>query len=205
MLIGAITAQRSLRCWFKRFWPLIVVFLLAQAVVRVTLAVLSGAGFIDGPWDLVRPFAIGLWFDLAVLLIALIPGTLYWVLLPKSWHGGRFDHAMTVSGFALFVSIIGFTMIGEVLFWNEFGGRFNFIAVDYLIYTREVAGNIWELYPVGRMLAALARRCLAGYNPVSQSVACFGRRGMAPRPCSGACIARAGGVSRQRSVEDVVD
>ena len=155
MLIGAITAQRSLRCWFKRFWPLIVVFLLAQAVVRVTLAVLSGAGFIDGPWDLVRPFAIGLWFDLAVLLIALIPGTLYWVLLPKSWHGGRFDHAMTVSGFALFVSIIGFTMIGEVLFWNEFGGRFNFIAVDYLIYTREVAGNIWESYPVGRMLAAL--------------------------------------------------
>jgi phosphoglycerol transferase MdoB-like AlkP superfamily enzyme len=47
-------------------------------------------------------------------------------------------------------------MIGEVLFWNEFGARFNFIAVDYLIYTREVVSNIWESYPVARMLAALA-------------------------------------------------
>ncbi len=86
----------------------------------------------------------------------LIPGTLYWVLLPKTWQGGRFDRAMTVSGFALFVFIIGFTMIGELLFWNEFGARFNFIAVDYLVYAREVAGNIWESYPVGLMLAGLA-------------------------------------------------
>lgn len=154
VFVGA--AGRAFRFWLARFWPLIAVFLLAQLLVRIGLAILSGSGFIDGPWDLVRPFVIGLWFDFAVLLAALIPGTLYWTLLPKSWHGGRFDRVTTLSGFALFVVIVGFMMIGEVLFWNEFGGRFNFIAVDYLIYTREVAGNIWESYPVGRMLAALA-------------------------------------------------
>jgi phosphoglycerol transferase MdoB-like AlkP superfamily enzyme len=160
MLAFAQTFRASLTLWFRRFWPLIAVFLLAQMLLRVALAVRSGTAFIDGPWDLVRPFAVGFWFDIAVLLVVLIPGTLYWATLPRSWHGGRFDRAMTLSGFALFAFIIGFTMIGEVLFWNEFGARFNFIAVDYLIYTREVARNVWESYPVGCMLAALAGAAL---------------------------------------------
>ena len=38
--------------------------------------------------------------------------------------------------------------ISEYFFWNEFGIRYNFIAVDYLIYTTEVIGNIMESYPV---------------------------------------------------------
>ena len=150
------TISLALGSWLSRFWPLIAMFLLAQTLLRVGLAIKTGSGFIDGPWDLVRPFVIGLWFDLAVLLVVLIPGTLYWMLLPKGRHGGLFDRVMTNSGFALFAFIIGFTMIGEVLFFNEFGSRFNFIAVDYLVYTREVVGNIRESYPVGGMLAALA-------------------------------------------------
>ena len=36
----------------------------------------------------------------------------------------------------------------EVVFWSEFGVRFNFIAVDYLVYTNEVVGNIMESYPM---------------------------------------------------------
>lgn len=36
----------------------------------------------------------------------------------------------------------------EVVFWTEFGVRFNFIAVDYLVYTNEVIGNIFESYPM---------------------------------------------------------
>ncbi len=36
----------------------------------------------------------------------------------------------------------------EVVFWTEFGVRFNFIAVDYLVYTNEVIGNIVESYPI---------------------------------------------------------
>ncbi|MEJ2604972.1 MAG: LTA synthase family protein, partial [Gammaproteobacteria bacterium] len=41
-------------------------------------------------------------------------------------------------------------------FWDEFGVRFNFIAVDYLVYTTEVVDNIVESYPVFREIAALA-------------------------------------------------
>ena len=56
---------------------------------------------------------------------------------------------------ALYVGAIVFNGVSEYLFWNEFGVRYNFIAVDYLIYTNEVVGNIMESYPVLPMAAAI--------------------------------------------------
>jgi hypothetical protein len=48
-----------------------------------------------------------------------------------------------------------FVVISEFVFWNEFQSRFNFIAVDYLIYTQEVIGNIRESYPIPLILSGL--------------------------------------------------
>lgn len=48
----------------------------------------------------------------------------------------------------LYVLLIIFNGVSEYYFWNEFGVRYNFIAVDYLIYTNEVIGNILESYPI---------------------------------------------------------
>ncbi len=45
--------------------------------------------------------------------------------------------------------------ISEVVFWSEFGVRFNFIAVDYLVYTNEVVGNIIESYPMVPMVLGM--------------------------------------------------
>ena len=46
--------------------------------------------------------------------------------------------------------------IAEWFFWDEFGVRYNFIAVDYLIYTTEVVGNIMESYAIVPLLALTA-------------------------------------------------
>ena len=48
----------------------------------------------------------------------------------------------------LFVVILLQNAISEFFFWNEFGVKYNFIAVDYLVYTNEVIGNIMQSYPV---------------------------------------------------------
>jgi phosphoglycerol transferase MdoB-like AlkP superfamily enzyme len=48
----------------------------------------------------------------------------------------------------IFVLVIIQNAISEYFFWNEFGVRYNFIAVDYLVYTNTVIGNIMESYPV---------------------------------------------------------
>lgn len=48
----------------------------------------------------------------------------------------------------LFVLLIIQNAVSEFFFWNEFGVKYNFIAVDYLVYTNTVIGNIMESYPV---------------------------------------------------------
>ena len=48
----------------------------------------------------------------------------------------------------LFVTLILQNAISELFFWNEFGVKYNFIAVNYLVYTNEVIGNIMQSYPV---------------------------------------------------------
>ena len=53
-----------------------------------------------------------------------------------------------------------FVAASELVFWNEFSVRFNFIAVDYLVYTTEVIGNIRESYPIGLWLTLLAALAL---------------------------------------------
>ena len=55
----------------------------------------------------------------------------------------------------LYVSLSVIIALSEVVFWEEFGVRFNFIAVDYLIYTNEVVGNIMESYPIVPMFLGL--------------------------------------------------
>lgn len=56
---------------------------------------------------------------------------------------------------AIYVGLILFNGLCEYFFWSEFGVRYNFIAVDYLVYTNEVVGNIMESYPVIPMVLVL--------------------------------------------------
>ncbi len=55
----------------------------------------------------------------------------------------------------LFVLIIIQNAVSEFFFWNEFGLKYNFIAVDYLVYTNTVIGNIMESYPVIPLFTAI--------------------------------------------------
>ncbi|MEO8254855.1 MAG: LTA synthase family protein [Flavobacterium sp.] len=55
----------------------------------------------------------------------------------------------------IYVVLILQNAISEYFFWNEFGVKYNFIAVNYLVYTNEVIGNIMESYPVIPIFSAL--------------------------------------------------
>lgn len=57
---------------------------------------------------------------------------------------------------SLYVFLLLGNTIAEYIFWDEFGVRYNFIAVDYLIYTNEVVGNIMESYAIVPMLILIA-------------------------------------------------
>lgn len=72
----------------------------------------------------------------------------------------RYRLAWRSNGLQLFfyvlIFLLLFNAVSEFFFWQEFGTRYNFIAVDYLIYTREVAGNIRQSYPVAWIVLIVA-------------------------------------------------
>jgi phosphoglycerol transferase MdoB-like AlkP superfamily enzyme len=72
-------------------------------------------------------------------------------LWANRWHQRGLTLLLALSLYAML-----FTGLAEWLFWDEFGVRFNFIAVDYLVYSDEVLRNILESYPVFALLALLA-------------------------------------------------
>lgn len=101
-------------------------------------------------------FAKGLWFDLAITSVMLAPVMLYDALLPNRWRASRLHARLRLGWLWLSLAVLLFGAVAEMTFWQEFSTRFNFIAVDYLIYTQEVIGNIRESYPVGLIVSGIA-------------------------------------------------
>ena len=125
--------------------------LLFMLVNLVTRLVLSGMPGPEQAIPLLAVFAAGVWNDvLALGWFLLLPAVL--LLLPP-W--GRAARGVSVVVFALGAAVLLFTAVAEGFFWDEFNARFNFVAVDYLIYTTEVLNNIKESYPVFPLLAGI--------------------------------------------------
>jgi phosphoglycerol transferase MdoB-like AlkP superfamily enzyme len=82
------------------------------------------------------------------------------IFLFLAWRGREFRQkwrrAVLFVDFGLVIFLLLFNAASEWFFWNEFSGRYNFIAVDYLVYTNEVVGNIRESYPVGWIIFVVA-------------------------------------------------
>ncbi len=129
----------------------LLVFFLTRSVLLLGHLADADAGL----FDMLRLYGLGLVYDLSFLLYAATPLALYLLLCPaRLWHrpGHRFFlHALM--GVSLFAML--FIGVAEWLFWDEFGVRFNFIAVDYLVYSDEVINNILESYPIYPVLAVL--------------------------------------------------
>src|SRR5262245_12977951 len=149
------SARSAAAALAARLAPFAIIFFSIQFGVRLTLALRVKGEAADGVWGFLAPFLIGAWFDLAVFCVCATPVVLWWLIVPQNLKGSRVDRAATLVGAALFLLFCLIMAIGEHLFWTEFGARFNFIAVDYLIYTREVVQNIWQSYPIGKLFSAL--------------------------------------------------
>jgi phosphoglycerol transferase MdoB-like AlkP superfamily enzyme len=97
----------------------------------------------------------GLIYDLSFYAYACLPFLLYCWLVPQTlWQ--QTWHKWFVHAFA-FLSLygLGFIILAEMTFWQEFSVRFNFISVDYLVYRREVTDNINESYPILAMVLGI--------------------------------------------------
>ena len=132
-------------------------FLILHSGLRLTLALTTWQAAQLDAISLLGVLGRGVVFDLLTLALLLpLFITLESLAGTRRKTPGRIRLAVvyTLAGIGLY--LFGFGVLAEWFFWDEFGVRFNFIAVDYLIYTHEVIGNIRESFPVGTLLSLLA-------------------------------------------------
>jgi phosphoglycerol transferase MdoB-like AlkP superfamily enzyme len=157
-------------------------------LVRLALA-LRGDVHLDGLAQWLNAFGFGLLYDLVTALYAAGPLVFAMALAPSRLTRSRLFGIGAFLVFALAAWGLSIVAVSEWLFWDEFGARFNFIAVDYLLYTHEVIGNIRESYPVGRILAALALPPLAAAWLLRRRLARSGAAALGWRAAAGVVLA----------------
>ena len=109
-----------------------------STLMRVTLMIFSLKNMDGSFFGMLRIFGMGLLFDIGVASFFLLPYSVYLLLLPSRWSGSLVNRIVTYVFFFITTLILMFSFFAEFTFWLEFESRFNFIAVDYLIYTYEV-------------------------------------------------------------------
>lgn len=134
---------------------LAIIFIITNVGVRLSLNI----GFNDSlpiTKDIFSFLLKGFFNDCAALVFFLIvPSTIILITPDKLLENKNIGKIYILFQLFLFILILFFTAFSEYFFWDEFKSRFNFIAVDYLIYTTEVIQNIIESYPVFPVLSII--------------------------------------------------
>jgi len=121
---------------------------------------------------LLKTLSASVFFLIMEAVFFIIPFVFYLWVLPAKKHNGKFDKWFTGILFTAGLYLILFKSIAEYFFWDEFLSRFNFIAVDYLVYTQEVIKNIQQSYPLTPiLLGALIITCLISLTLVKRFTA----------------------------------
>lgn len=131
-------------------------FLAISLLTRLALLVATGNGVPASASNWLYVFGVGMGYDLLAFAYFSVPLVLLLWLLPRRWLASRRGGTLVATLCLVLLAVLLFVAVSEWTFWEEFQARFNFIAVDYLVYTTEVIGNIRESYPVGLILSALA-------------------------------------------------
>ena len=118
------------------------------------------------PLDLVRSLGLGVLYDVSAgVFFCLLP--LLYLLVPQHFLSAR-AHRMGLAALTFLLNVfMVFCAIALYLYWAEFHTNFSFIAVDYLVYTHEMIGTIFQSFHMGLIIPAIL--VLAGLITWGQS------------------------------------
>ncbi|HEY9197938.1 MAG TPA: LTA synthase family protein [Gammaproteobacteria bacterium] len=156
---------------------MIGLFLAIATVTRFALLKQSNGADMTAN-DILGSFGLGLVYDLVTASYFVLPLIVYLTLLPERVLRSRAQRRLFGLGLFASLYLLLFVAVAEWIFWEEFESRFNFIAVDYLVYTNEVLGNIRESYPIPALLTVIGIAALLLLLPLRRLL----RNNAAPDP-----------------------
>lgn len=139
----------------KRLMPFFAFNIIIEIVAAILIIIQSTNYFDFSFIEVSKTFSILLLTTCFSFTYMMIPYVIYLLFLPQSQQNSHLDKIITIGIYLLFVSALIFEEISSKIFWDEFNSAFNFIAVDYLIYTTEVIDNIMQSYPIWLILSVL--------------------------------------------------
>ena len=140
---------------YKFLWYFFILFVLVSFASRISLLLYSFEDVDVGVLELVKLFGLGLFYDVVAYFYYIIPFVIYLFLVPTRLFNSKIHKIIALVIFFAVLYGVVFNAFSEWFFWNEFGKRFNFIAVDYLVYTHEVIRNIQESYPMPLLISVI--------------------------------------------------
>ena len=149
-LPAADLSWKRSRYGFASFWFLS--FLAAWFLLRLVLLVVFKPAAVPVT-DVLLALVSGLHRDVFAALMETIPLLAWMLIIPDRRFGALWHRVLFIGACLGFWFVQVFLLFVEFFFFDEFKARFNTVAVDYLIYPKEVFVNIWESYHVGVVLA----------------------------------------------------
>lgn len=132
------------------------IFLALSFITRTVLLIKSWFLLDRSLWLLIKIYGIGFFYDAVTMFYFAIPFVLYLIFVPDKMFHHRLHKPFIYLVSFLVIFIMVFDGVAEYFFFYEFGTRFNFIAIDYLIYTRELINNVKESYPLLPLFSGMA-------------------------------------------------
>jgi phosphoglycerol transferase MdoB-like AlkP superfamily enzyme len=146
---------KGLKTRFGGIILLFIVFVIIAFISRTVLLGMSVREVNTGIFSLLKVYLIGLFFDTVAFSYFMIPFVIFMMFVPDRFFNSVFHKWFAYIAYFIAFAVILFNGVSEYFFWEEFGVRYNFIAVDYLVYTTEVLTNIWESYPIPLLILTI--------------------------------------------------
>ena len=140
---------------FRLVGYMLLLTLIYFTLTRIGLGIWSWSALDGSLPDVLHLLFIGWVYDFSFYVYAAILPVLYLFFIPDRWWCGRINSVLTQVTILISIYGLGFIAVAEFLFWDEFSVRFNFISVDYLVYSREVTDSINESYPLPLLLGSI--------------------------------------------------
>ncbi len=140
---------------FSYLYTFFALFLVINFLIRLVLFGVSFDSLDHSIFKLLMTFFVGFVYDVIASFYYFIPLVIYLLLVPSKIYNSKFHKIFLYFISILMIFFMIFNGVSEYFFWEEFGKRFNFIAVDYLVYTHEVIKNIQESYPLPIILSSI--------------------------------------------------
>ena len=147
---------------FSSWLTLVGVYLALGSAGRLLLWAKFGLDADVGVSHLPLLLAGGFINDFVESLYLFAPFALYLLLVPDRWFRSRANKVILYVGAAGTMTGLLYLTAAEYFFFEEFDARFNIVAYDYLAYPTEVFTDIWDAYPVLKVLGVAVTLAAVG-------------------------------------------